>query len=344
MILDEILAHKRQEVAERKRQHPLPEIVSAAKHPPGISKDAKAPPAILSRATDPLESALAAESGAATSDRPGGSASSDPVRAPATSPHGANTVDVRTPSTFGFSAVLRQPGVSLIAEFKRRSPSGGELRPGAAAAELAALYAANGAAALSVLTDRRYFGGYDSDLVEARAASRLPALRKDFVVDPYQLYEAQAIGADAVLLIVRTLADAELRQYLRLAHDLGLDALVETHSADEVARARAAGATLIGVNNRDLDTLVTDINLCLRLRALVPPECVFVAESGISTVDHMRQLADAGVDAVLIGEALVRAPDPGAKLHELLAAGRCRPARCHPEGASAAGAARPVRT
>jgi indole-3-glycerol phosphate synthase len=233
--------------------------------------------------------------------------------------------------------------VSVIAEFKRRSPSGGELRPGAAAADLAALYAASGAAALSVLTDQRYFDGYNSDLVEARAASRLPVLRKDFVVDPYQLYEAQAIGADAILLIVRTLSDAELAGYLRLADDLGLDALVETHSTGEVARARAAGATLIGVNNRDLDTLITDINLCLRLRALVPPECVFVAESGISTVDHMHQLADAGVDAVLIGEALVRAPDPGQKLRELLAAGAPqRVASVNSSGAaSTPGAARP---
>ncbi len=282
MILDEILAHKRQEVAERKRQRPLP----------------------VAAATFGL---------AAASARPTG----------------------------GFGSSLRQPGVSVIAEFKRRSPSGGELRPGASAAKLASLYAASGAAALSVLTDQHYFGGYDSDLIEARRASRLPALRKDFVVDPYQLHEAAYIGADAVLLIVRTLADAELREYLRLAEALHLDALVETHSAEEVARALAAGATLIGVNNRDLDTLVTDINLCLRLRALVPSECVFVAESGISSVDHMRQLADAGVDAVLIGEALVRAPDPGAKLRELLTAGAVTP---RPRSASEASVTSPSMT
>jgi indole-3-glycerol phosphate synthase len=195
------------------------------------------------------------------------------------------------------------------------------LRPDASAADVARLYATHGAAALSVLTDEKYFGGYDTDLQQARAASNLPALRKDFVVDPYQLHEARALGADAILLIVRTLSDAELRDYLALAGSLGLDALVETHSEAEVDRALAAGAAIVGVNNRDLDTLVTDVSLCLTLRATVPSDCVFVAESGISQPEHMRALADAGVDAVLIGEALIRAPDPGTRLAELLAAG-----------------------
>jgi indole-3-glycerol phosphate synthase len=220
-----------------------------------------------------------------------------------------------------FVEALRQPGVSAIAEFKRRSPSGGELLPGASAGELAALYAANGAAALSVLTDERYFGGRDADLIEARRESGLPVLRKDFVVDAFQIYEARAIGADAVLLIARVLSDVQLREFLALAGVLGMAALVETHSADEVRRALDAGASVIGVNNRDLDTLVTDVSLCLDLRTLVPSNCAYVAESGISTPEHMRMLADAGVDAVLIGEALLRAPDPGLRLRDLLSVG-----------------------
>jgi indole-3-glycerol phosphate synthase len=225
------------------------------------------------------------------------------------------------PSVRSFADALRQPGVRVIAEIKRKSPSGGELRPGASASDLASTYAANGAAALSVLTDNAYFGGTDADLVGARAASDLPVLRKDFVVDPFQLYEARAIGADAVLLIVRALSNSELADFLALAHDLGLAAVVETHSADEVQRALAAGARIVGVNNRDLDTLVTDPSLALRLRALVPAERIYVAESGVSAPEQITALRDVGADAVLIGEALVRSADPGAILRALVAAG-----------------------
>ncbi len=228
--------------------------------------------------------------------------------------------DVKRPR--GFAAALRQPdALRVIAEFKRRSPSGGLIRPDATPADIARLYAASGAAAMSVLTDAHYFGGSDADLTEARGASALPVLRKDFVVDASQIHEARSIGADAVLLIVRALSDADLQAFLRLSRDLELDALVETHSADEVRRALDAGARVIGVNNRDLDTLVTDVSLAPRLRPLVPSECVFVAESGVSTPRHMATLAEAGVDAVLIGEALLRADDPGARLRELVAAG-----------------------
>jgi indole-3-glycerol phosphate synthase len=225
------------------------------------------------------------------------------------------------PPTRPFAVALRQPGLSVIAEFKRRSPSGGLIRRDAEPGDIARTYAAAGAAALSVLTDETYFGGSDADLRDARAACALPVLRKDFVVDAYQVYEARAIGADAVLLIVRALADAELCSLLGLAHEFGMDALVETHSADEVERALAAGAEIVGVNNRDLDTLTTDVSLAPRLRGLVPSDRVFVAESGISSPEHMRVLADAGVDAVLIGESLLRAPEPGTRLSELVAAG-----------------------
>jgi indole-3-glycerol phosphate synthase len=225
------------------------------------------------------------------------------------------------PPTRDFSAALRQPEVRVIAEFKRRSPSGGQIRPGASPEEIARSYTDGGASALSVLTDERYFGGSDADLAQARAATTLPVMRKDFVIDAYQVYEARSIGADAILLIVRTLSDADLRAFLGLSRDLGMDALVETHSESEVERALAAGAEIIGVNNRDLDTLTTDVTLAARLRHLVPADRLFVAESGISSPEHIAMLADAGVDAVLIGETLLRATDPGARLRELVAAG-----------------------
>jgi indole-3-glycerol phosphate synthase len=233
------------------------------------------------------------------------------------------TADIAVPGTAGarFLAALRQPGVSFIAEIKRKSPSGGELRPDLSAAELAQMYAASGAAALSVLTDERFFGGTDADLTSARQASGLPALRKDFVIDPYQILEARVLGAEAVLLIVRALSDAELRTLLDLTHQCGMQALVETHSAVEVERALSAGARIVGVNNRDLDTLITDVSLAPRLRPRVPAECVFVAESGISRTEDIAVLLDAGVDAVLVGESLLRAANPGARLRSLVEAG-----------------------
>lgn len=211
--------------------------------------------------------------------------------------------------------------MSFIAEIKRKSPSGGELRPDLSPADLARVYAAGGAVALSVLTDQRYFGGADADLTAAQRASGLPTLRKDFVIDPYQILEARELGAEAVLLIVRALPDPLLRELLNLTHQCGMEALVETHSAAEVERALAAGARIVGVNNRDLDTLTTDVSLAPRLRARVPATCVFVAESGIARPADVAVLRDAGVDAVLVGESLLRAEDPGAKLRTLVAAG-----------------------
>lgn len=228
------------------------------------------------------------------------------------------------PAARAFAAALRAPGVSVIAEFKRRSPSGGALRPGASAgdvAEVAASYAANGAAALSVLVDQAYFGGSFADLTAARQASGLPTLCKEFILDRRQVLQARAAGADAVLLIVRALDQAALEALLEEAHGLGMDALVEAHAADEVRRALAAGARIVGVNNRDLDTLATDPTLAPRLRPLVPPEVVVVAESGISTPEQMARLRTAGIHAALVGEALLRAPDPGARLADLARAG-----------------------
>ena len=210
----------------------------------------------------------------------------------------------------GFAAALRRPGeVRLLAEVKRRSPSAGEIRPGADPVEVARAYQQGGAAALSVLTDREYFGGDLDALRSVSATVPLPVIRKDFVVDPLQVYEARAAGADAVLLIVRILEDSQLRDLHGVITELGMDALVEAHNADEVERALAAGTTLLGINNRDLDNFVTDLGLSLRLAASVPAEVTLVGESGIRTAEDVDRLGAAGVDAILVGESLMRQPE-----------------------------------
>jgi len=220
----------------------------------------------------------------------------------------------------GLLRALRRPGrVTCIAEFKRRSPSAGWIREGAAPADLARRYAGAGAAALSVLTDEPFFGGSLEDLAAARAAVTLPILRKDFVVDPYQIAEARAAGADAVLLIVGALGEGEIAALLAAAAHYGVDALVEAHDAAETRRAVRAGAAAIGINNRDLRTFTVDRELAVRLRADVPPDRVVVAESGIRDAGDVARLRAAGVDAMLVGETLMRAPDPGAALAALLA-------------------------
>ena len=212
--------------------------------------------------------------------------------------------------TRGFAAALRAPAeVRLLAEIKRRSPSAGPIRPGASPQEVAADYAAGGAAALSVLTDREYFDGSLAALQAVRGVVDLPLLRKDFTLDPLQVWEARAAGADAVLLIVRILDDARLRELLGLATDLGLDSLVEVHDASELERALQAGATLVGVNNRDLRTFRTDLELTIRLAPRVPAATTLVAESGIRTAEDVARLGAAGVDAVLVGESLMRQED-----------------------------------
>lgn len=207
----------------------------------------------------------------------------------------------------------------VIAEFKRASPSAGVLREGANPALIASDYEAHGAAALSVLTDRDFFGGSLTDLTTARVRSTLPALRKDFLIDPWQVVEARAAAADAVLLIVAALGDAQLGELLAAAAQQGMDALVEVHDEAEAERALAAGATIIGVNHRDLRTFTIDLELSARVRPLVPAGHVFVAESGIKTRDDVARLGALGVDALLVGEAFMRAPSPGAALAELIA-------------------------
>ena len=215
---------------------------------------------------------------------------------------------------------LRQPGrIACIAEFKRRSPSAGWIAEKADPAAMARAYAAGGASAMSVLTDGPFFGGSLDDLVAARAASDLVILRKDFIVDRYQVVEARAAGADALLLIVAALTDPELASLLAATREAGLEALVEAHDAEEVARAVAAGAAVVGINNRDLKTFNVDRELVARLRRTVPAERVIVAESGIRDAADVARLRAAGVDAILVGEALMRSPDPAAGLRALLA-------------------------
>ena len=212
-----------------------------------------------------------------------------------------------------FGAALRSgPTVSVIAECKRRSPGAGEIRPGLDPATLTRGYQDAGAAALSVLTDRDYFGGSLEDLAAARAATALPVLRKDFTVDPLHVLEARAGGADAILLIVRILDDAALRGLSEMAYALGMSVLVEAHDGVEVARALDAGAEILGINNRDLDTFTTDVDTTLRLLPDVPDAVTVVSESGIRSREDVVALAAAGVDAILVGETLLRAEDPGA--------------------------------
>jgi len=218
-----------------------------------------------------------------------------------------------------FEGALRPaPGrVALIAEVKRASPSRGVLAADVDPAALARTYAAAGAAAISVLTDAKYFHGSLDDLAAVRAAVGVPLLRKDFTLDEYQLWESRAAGADAVLLIVSILAPALLRDLLAAAKGLGLAALVECHTAAELAAALAAGSRVVGLNNRDLGTFETRIETTLELAPLIPPGPIVVSESGFFTAADVRRVAAAGVRAVLVGEGLVRAPDVAAKVREL---------------------------
>jgi indole-3-glycerol phosphate synthase len=218
-----------------------------------------------------------------------------------------------------FSAALDAgAGVKVIAEFKRASPSKGLIRGDASPAETAGLYEQGGASAVSVLTEEDFFRGSLRDLVEVKSATRLPALRKDFIFDEYQIYEAAAAGADAVLLIVAMLGDDELARLRRLAEDaLGLDALVEVHDAEEMGRAARAGARLVGVNNRDLRSFRVSLETSIELAPLAPEGAVLVSESGVETFADVRRLRSCGYAAFLVGEALMRAASPAAALRAL---------------------------
>jgi indole-3-glycerol phosphate synthase len=228
-----------------------------------------------------------------------------------------------------FAAALRTPGVSLIAEAKKASPSKGLIREDFDAVALAREYEANGAAAISVLTDEHFFQGSLDYLSAVRRNVGLPVLRKDFVLDPYQVYEARAAGADAVLLIVAALDDGDrsaersrhsLAALHRLVQQLGMTALVEVHDEAELERALRVGPQVVGVNNRNLHTFEVDLETTARLRALIPADVVLVSESGVHTHDDVARLAAIGADAMLVGEALVRAADVGHKVRQLVGA------------------------
>jgi indole-3-glycerol phosphate synthase len=216
-----------------------------------------------------------------------------------------------------FAAALREPGIAVIAEFKRRSPSAGTLREAPDLHELVGAYERGGASALSVLTEERHFDGTIEDLSAARAACELPILRKDFILDDYQLYEAKVARADAVLLIVAALEPKELNALSERAQTLGLDVLVEVHDREELQTALEMGAELIGINNRDLRDFSVDLERTAKLMGEVPPGVTVVSESGIVGAEQLSRLQDAGVDAVLVGETLMRSPDPEAALRTL---------------------------
>ena len=256
-VLDEIVAHKRSELAELKPRRPLPDLIAACRG--------------LAPARD-FEAALSP----ATGER-----------------------------------------VRLIAEVKRGSPSRGLFRADLDPVAQAGIYAGAGAAAVSVLTDARYFHGSLDDLVNVRAAVSVPVLRKEFIVDEYQLWEARAAGADAVLLIVAALEDAALRDLLHAAKGAGLATLVEVHTAGELDRALRIGAPVIGVNNRDLQTLTTSLDPSLRLLPQIPPGPLAVSESGLASGADVARVVAAGAHAVLVGETLLRAGDVAAKVREL---------------------------
>ena len=219
--------------------------------------------------------------------------------------------------TFAFEQALKAPGISFICECKKASPSKGLIAPDFPYLSIAKEYQAAGADAISVLTEPKWFLGRDEYLREIASAVSIPCLRKDFTVDEYMIYEAKVLGASAVLLICSILTPAQLRDYQAVCDGLGLSALVEAHDEGEVEMALAAGARIIGVNNRNLKDFTVDTENSRRLRAMIPPSVLFVSESGVKTPADVENLRDVGADAVLIGETLMRAADKKSKLSEL---------------------------
>lgn len=227
----------------------------------------------------------------------------------------AEALDANT--GFPFRKALSGDEISFICEVKRASPSKGLIAPDFPYLDIARDYERAGASAISCLTEPFWFKGRDEYLAEISNAVTIPVLRKDFTVDEYMIYQAKTLGASAVLLICSILSKEQLSEYLGIAHSLGLSALVEAHDEDEVRTALSVGAGIIGVNNRDLRSFTVDINNSARLRKLVPPEILFVSESGIKTVADIEALRSNGTNAVLIGETLMRSPDKKAALDEL---------------------------
>lgn len=218
---------------------------------------------------------------------------------------------------FRFEKALRERGISFICEVKKASPSKGLISPAFPYLKIAREYEQAGAAAVSVLTEPAFFQGEDRYLAEIRKAVSIPVLRKDFTVDPYQIFEAKLMGADAVLIICALHTKTSIREYLEICDVLGISALVEAHTEKEISMALLAGARIIGVNNRDLNTFQVNFDTCIALRRSVPSDIIFVAESGIRNASDVSRLRHAGVDAVLIGESLMRAEDRLKALEEL---------------------------
>ena len=232
--------------------------------------------------------------------------------------HALEKVVSKMPPTRDFQKAIGTGECAIIAEVKRRSPSRGLLRADFDPVRIALEYESHGAAAVSVLTDGIFFGGSDADLTAVKDAVTLPLLRKEFIIDPYQVYETRAIGADALLLIAAILTEGQLREYRELADSLGLAALVEVHDREELGKTLAAGAEIVGINNRDLKTFVTDLRTSITLAPLIPKGRIAVSESGIRTRAEIETLLKAGIRAFLIGETLIAAPEIGLKLKELL--------------------------
>jgi len=280
LILDRILADKRIEVEARKARTPLEQLRDAIREAPPPRDFASAIRKVL---PSPLEGEGKGEG-----------------------------------ETHRTSARGPRSTVSLIAEVKKASPSKGLIRPDFDPVAIARSYESAGASAISVLTDEQHFQGRLEYLPAIRAAVNLPLLRKDFIVDAYQVYESRAAQADAILLIVAALSRGQLSEFLGLADELGMASLVEVHTAEELDAALEVGARIIGVNNRDLRTFETKLETTLELASGVPGDRVLVSESGIFTRADVERLMEAGVDAVLVGESLMREPDPGVKVRELL--------------------------
>lgn len=217
-----------------------------------------------------------------------------------------------------FVAALKSAPIGLIAEVKRKSPSAGPIREPFDPAAIARAYETSGAQAISCLMDAKYFGGGETQWAAVRAATKLPMLYKEFVIDPRQIFHAEALDASAVLLIVAALNDSELRSYLQLVTDCGMTPLVEVHTEEEMKRAVSAGARCIGINNRNLKTFETKLETTLKLRELAPKGCTLISESGIRTADDVQLLRDAGISAILVGESLLRQPDLAAAVRNLM--------------------------
>ena len=226
-----------------------------------------------------------------------------------------------SPPPLDFDGAIRSRDRALVAEVKRSSPSRGRIREDFDPVAIARIYAEGGAAAVSVLTESRFFEGRDSFLHDIRQNVNLPLLRKDFIIDPYQIYETRFLGGDALLLITRALDDGRLKEFIRLSSELGLASLVEIHDEADLEKALSSGAGIIGINNRDLSTFATDLEVSLRLAPLVPQGRTVISESGIRSRSDIQRLESAGIHAFLVGETLMREKDIGRKMKELLRLG-----------------------